>query len=167
MRKLVLLLFVLVGLAGVSGCATSKDLRRVQVILLTRIEATEQKIAALDQTDQSIKGDARTVAESVTLLQKRQAETGADLTEAKDQIRQIRGLVDGMKKDLSSGGGRQDEMKEKVDALSQDPVSLKTTWASARRTTAKRRPPERREQRKGNEGKIRSGDPLRGGIRHP
>jgi tol-pal system protein YbgF len=118
MRKLVLLLFVLVGLAGVSGCATSKDLRRVQGDLLTRIEATEQKIAALDQTDQSIKGDARTVAESVTLLQKRQAETGADLTEAKDQIRQIRGLVDGMKKDLSSGGGRQDEMKEKVDALS-------------------------------------------------
>jgi tol-pal system protein YbgF len=118
MRKICLVLFVLIGLAGVSGCATSKDLRRVQGDLLTRIEATEQKIAALDQTDQTIKGDARTVSESVTLLQKRQAETGADLAEAKDQIRQIRGLVDGMKKDMSSGGGRQDELKEKIDALS-------------------------------------------------
>lgn len=118
MRKLCLVLFVLIGLAGVSGCATSKDLRRVQGDLLARIEATEQKIAALDQTDQAIKGDARTVSESVTLLQKRQAETGADLADAKDQIRQIRGLVDGMKKDMSSGGGRQDELKEKIDALS-------------------------------------------------
>ncbi len=118
LRTFCLLLFVLVGLAGVSGCATSKDLRKVQGELLTRIEATEQKIAVLDQTDQAIKGDARSAIESVAQLQKRQAETGADLTEAKDQLRQIRGLVDGMKKDLSAGIGRQDEMKEKIDALS-------------------------------------------------
>lgn len=86
--------------------------------MLNRIEAAEQKIAALDQTDQAIKGDARSVTDSVALLQKRQAETGADLADARDQLRQIRGLVDGMKKDLATGIGRQDEMKEKIDALS-------------------------------------------------
>jgi len=118
LRKLSFFIVVLVGLAGLAGCATSKDLQKVRGELLTRMEAAEQKMAALDQTDQAIKADAKSTGDSVALLQKRQAETDADLSDVKDQLRQIRGLVDGLKRDVSASSGRHDELKEKLDALS-------------------------------------------------
>lgn len=106
------------AVAGLSGCATSKDLQKVRGELLNRIEAAELKMAALDQVDQTIKGEAKTAGDSLATLQRRQAETSADLADARDQVRQVRGLVDGLKKDLSTGIGRQDELREKVEALS-------------------------------------------------
>lgn len=118
LRKLSLLMGLLLVLAGVSGCATSKDLQKVRGELLTRIEAAEEKTAALDRTDQAVQAEVKVLGDSVALLQKRQAETGADLAEVKDQLRQIRGLVDALKKDLSTGIGRQDEFKERLEALS-------------------------------------------------
>lgn len=117
-RTLFLWMGLLVVLTGVSGCATSKDLQKVRGELLTRIEAAEEKSAALDRTDQAVQAEVKALGDSVALLQKRQAETGADLAEVKDQLRQIRGLVDALKKDLSTGIGRQDEFKERLDALS-------------------------------------------------
>jgi tol-pal system protein YbgF len=118
LRKLSFLVVLLVGLAVVSGCATSKDLRKVRSELLDRVEAAEKKLAALDQAEQTLKGEVKTTGDAVTHLQRRQAETDADLADAKDQVRQIRGLVDGLKKDLSAGIGSQGELKDKVDALS-------------------------------------------------
>ncbi len=116
-------LFFLAGFfALLSGCATTDDLNRARRELDQKLAAVEEKetaqIAALAQELE--KANAAT-----TSFRKIQADTGADLTDIRTNIQQLRGITDGLRKDLSAvsaRAGRGDEelkgLKEKLDTIS-------------------------------------------------
>jgi tol-pal system protein YbgF len=101
-----LFIAVLLTVSMLSGCATTDDVRRVRGDLDHKIFVLEEKVKAME--------DVRTMKDTVSVMQKGQAETGADITELKDHIQQLRGLVEGLRKDTSTVK----DLKEKVDNIS-------------------------------------------------
>jgi tol-pal system protein YbgF len=90
-----------------TGCATTKDLQRVQGGL-------DRKILALKEDDTSIRKDIEKLNEAITALRKSQAEITADITEIRDSIQNLKGISEGLRKELSA----QKEIKEKLDNAS-------------------------------------------------
>jgi tol-pal system protein YbgF len=94
----------------ISGCATTKDLDRVQGDI-------DRKIQALKEENTSIRKDVEKINESIAALRKSQAETGADVTEVRDEIRGLKGTAEGLRKDLAVMKDYKD-LKEKVEQSS-------------------------------------------------
>lgn len=91
----------------ISGCATTKDLNRVQGNL-------DRKIQALSDEDKNVRQDTEN---AIAGLRKSQAETGADITEMRDEIQKLKGLVEGLRKDVAILKDNKD-LKEKVEQAS-------------------------------------------------
>jgi len=101
-----------------AGCATPQDVRRVRSELDQKIFALEEKNKAQEQTLQGLKAESTTSMakskEAINAIQKSQADSGTDITELKDNIQQLRGLIDNQKRDDAN---TLKEIKDKLDGL--------------------------------------------------
>ena len=115
-RSLYLILPVMVFL--ITACATSSDLREVRSELNQQME---EKLAAVDvRMDTRIAALQKEQENNKTALastRKGQANTSADIAELRDQIQQLRGQVETLKKETSRDIKKEDEYKEKIDNL--------------------------------------------------
>lgn len=132
-RDLSILIFIAV--LAVAGCATTDDLRRFRGDLNHQIQLTNDKIAGVEMGSANIKGEiaglrkdiektSEKTSEGFKAVRSGQAEGRVDVTEIRDQIQQIRGNIDGLRRDLSAisarTGGRDEEdkaLREKLDSI--------------------------------------------------
>jgi tol-pal system protein YbgF len=125
-------IFFIISLLSMTGCATTDDLRRVHGNLDRQIQVTNEKVASVEQgfaplRDEiaGIRGEIeKKTQESIQPLRSSQAEGRAEITDIREQLQQIRGMVDGLRKDLSSvhtkAVKREDEekvLREKLDNI--------------------------------------------------
>jgi tol-pal system protein YbgF len=126
------ILFFVISLLSMTGCATTDDLRRVHGNLDRQIQLTNEKVASVEQGLAPLRDEiagvrnenAKTTREAIQPLRSSQAEGRAEMTDIREQLQQIRGTVDGLRKDLSSVYARtvkrEDEekaLREKLDNL--------------------------------------------------
>jgi len=131
LRRYLPTLFIIAFLS-VTGCATTDDLRRVHSDLKRQIQLTNEKVAAVEQGFAPLRDEiagvrseiAKTTQEAIQPLRSSQAEGRAEMTDIREQLQQIRGTADGLRKDLSSVSARtvkrEDEekvLREKLDNL--------------------------------------------------
>ena len=132
-RHLSILVFLVI--LSVAGCATTDDLRRLRGDLNHQIQLTNDKIAGVELGSVNVKGEIaglrrdiekanEKTSEAFKPLRSGQAEGRADMTEIRDQIQQIRGTIDGLRRDfsaISARMGRREEedkaLREKLDSL--------------------------------------------------
>jgi len=118
LKPFFLSIVAVVAVLAISGCASTQDLRRARSEMDLRIAALEEKNKSQEQVVQAMKAENAALMEkykeTVGTLQKGQAEAGTDITEIKDHIQQLRGMVEGLKKDTAG----LKELREKVDSVS-------------------------------------------------
>ena len=132
-RHLSILVFLVI--LSVAGCATTDDLRRLRGDLNHQIQLANDKIAGVELGSVNVKGEIaglrrdiekanEKTSEAFKPLRSGQAEGRADMTEIRDQIQQIRGTIDGLRRDfsaISARMGRREEedkaLREKLDSL--------------------------------------------------
>lgn len=115
--KIFRLLAVVIFMAGLSGCATTKDLNRARADFDQKLRIVDEKVMSAEQNDQALKKDVDSYRTSVTGLQKSQANAGADLTELREQVQQLRGQLESMQKDNS--GHKKSDMTDLRQQLQQ------------------------------------------------
>lgn len=103
LKKRISILLVLF-LVSVLGCATTKDLERVQGGLDRKIQVLKEEKTK----------DVEKINEAIASLRKSQAEMGADITEIRDEIQKLKGNSEGLRKDVAL----LKDYKEKVDQVS-------------------------------------------------
>jgi len=94
-----------------TGCATTGDLRRIQGSFDNKLTDQETVIANLQK-------DVEEHKTAIAGLRKKQADVGADITELRDALQQLRGAVEQLQKDETATQARLGEMKslkEKVE----------------------------------------------------
>jgi tol-pal system protein YbgF len=123
-------------LTALIGCATTDDLKKVQseldqkitdvvnnrvVVVEKKVAAVEQHLSLLKAEDNAIRGEVARNFEAVTALRKSTAETGADIADIRDNIQQLRGQVETLRKDLATAVTRTNkdedakEIREKLN----------------------------------------------------
>jgi tol-pal system protein YbgF len=128
-------ILILIVTLSLAGCATTDDLRRLRGELNHQILLTNDKIVGVELGSVGVKGELaglrkdiekkdEKTAEAFKSLRSGQAEGRVDVTEIRDQIQQIRGTIDSIRKDLSAIAAktnRRDEedkaLREKLDSL--------------------------------------------------
>ncbi len=96
-----------------AGCATTDDQRLLHNELNQQIQRTNDKIVDVERGSIAIKSEVTSLrkdvektnektSEEFKSLRSIQAETRADVTEIREQMQQIRGALDGMRKDLTA-----------------------------------------------------------------
>ena len=108
-----------------TGCATTDDLRRVHSDLNRQIQVTNEKIASVEQGFAPLRDEiagvrsesAKTTQEAIQPLRSSQAEGRAEMTDIREQLQQIRGTADGLRKDLSSASARTVKREEEEKVL--------------------------------------------------
>lgn len=106
-----ILFLVLACFTVIASCATTNDLKRVQGDL-------DQKILALKEETAGIRKDIENINETIGIFRKNQAEISADITEIKTNIQTLKGITEGLRKDVSALTLRENQDKEKLDNLS-------------------------------------------------
>jgi tol-pal system protein YbgF len=125
----------------VTGCATTDDLRRLRGDLNHQIQQTNDKVAGVELGSVGVKGEIaglrkdiekanEKTSEAFKPLRSGQAEGRADMTEIRDQIQQIRGSIDGLRKDLAAHAARTSRREEEDKALREklDNVTFKLNF---------------------------------------
>ncbi|MDQ5984925.1 MAG: Cell division coordinator CpoB [Syntrophus sp. SKADARSKE-3] len=102
-----------------SGCATNSDLRMVRAEIDAKLSAVEEKVSAQQTESAALRKEIEKLNESVVSLRKAEAELRADMTDIRDQIRQVRGLTEGLQKDLTTLQSRSGDYKDFKDRLDQ------------------------------------------------
>ena len=134
MKKNILLPSLL--MIALIGCATVSDLNKVRseidqkitvevggkiVPMGKKVAAAEENVAALKTESAAIRGDVVKNSEAVAALRRSKAETGADITDIRDNLQQLRGQLDLLRKDLAAAATRanrkDEEYKEIRDKL--------------------------------------------------
>lgn len=96
MKKLRNSIYILLAVLAfsVAGCATTQDLKAVRSELNQKME---EKLAAMDAELAAVKKNAA----NLESMRKGQANTAADIADLRDNIQQLRGQVETLKKDLA------------------------------------------------------------------
>ena len=130
MKKNILL--TLLFLTALAGCATVEDLKMVRseldqkmtIVVEGKMAAMEERFAALDakldvlkKENTAVRSDIGKNAEAVTALRRSTAETGADLTDIRDTLQQLRGQLDSLRKDLAAATTRANRKDEEYKEL--------------------------------------------------
>ena len=113
MKRSLYLIFLAV-IFSIAGCATSSDLKAVRSELNQQME---EKLAAVDTRIAALQKEQEKNTAALASMRKGQANTSADFAELRDQIQQLRGQVETLKKDTSRDSKKDDEYKEKIDNL--------------------------------------------------
>jgi tol-pal system protein YbgF len=117
--------FFVISLLSMTGCATTDDLRRVYSDLNRQIQVTNEKIASVEQKSAPLRQEiadvrseiAKTTQEAIQPLRSSQAEGRAEMTDLREQLQQIRGTADGLRKDLNAASSRTVKREEEEKAL--------------------------------------------------
>ena len=119
-------------LAVLSGCATTDDLRQVRYELNqkiadvadNRVAVVEKKMAAAEESlpllkadNNAIRGDLAKNLEAVAALRKSTAGTDADIIDIRDNLQQLRGQVEALRKDLGTAGARANHRDEEAKEI--------------------------------------------------
>ncbi|MDP2725675.1 MAG: tol-pal system protein YbgF [Syntrophales bacterium] len=114
-------------LAAFIGCATVDDLKKVQnefdqkltdvvdnrvAVVEKKVAAVEEKLPLLKAENNAIRGEVANNFAAVTALRKSTAETGADITDIRDTMQQLRGQVEALRKDLTTTAARANHKEE-------------------------------------------------------
>lgn len=100
----------------VIGCATESDLRRLQADLEARIARGEEKQALLLQQEMAaLRKEIEHSSSLIGSLRKADADTKAEITEIRDQLRRLRGQLETLQKDVAHIQGRLVDPKEIKD----------------------------------------------------
>ena len=128
-------IFSVVFMLFITGCASTDDLRRVRGDLNRQIQLSNDRISTVEQGLPGVKDEVGAlrkeiektsvvVNDAIKPLRSGQAEGRADITEMREQLQQVRGIAEGLRRDLASLSaktGRRDEeekiLREKVDSL--------------------------------------------------
>lgn len=113
LKRLLYCIFSILILS-VIGCATSSDLKAVRTEVNQQME---EKLAAADARMAAMQKEQEKQAATLASMRKGQANTTADFTELREQIQQLRGQVEALKKETARDSKKDDEFKEKIDAL--------------------------------------------------
>jgi len=108
-----------------TGCATTDDLRRVYSDLNRQIQVTNEKIASVEQKSAPLRQEiadvrseiAKTTQQAIQPLRNSQAEGRAEMTDLREQLQQIRGTADGLRRDLNAASSRTVKREEEEKAL--------------------------------------------------
>ncbi len=114
MKHLLYLLSALLVLS-LAACATSSDLKAVRTEVNQQMEAN---LAAMDARISAVKKEQEKDAATIAAVRKNQANTAADVAELREQIQQLRGQLETLKKETAKDNKKEDEYKEKLEALS-------------------------------------------------
>jgi tol-pal system protein YbgF len=110
---------ILIALLFVGGCSTTGDLRRVRTN--DRITGFEQGLVGVKDETAGIRREVEKTNEksdeAIKSLRSSQAESRAAATELRDQIQQIRGSIDGLRKEISSSAARTNKREEEEKGL--------------------------------------------------
>jgi tol-pal system protein YbgF len=116
---------------AVVGCATPDDVRRVRGEFDYKLRQSEERIAGAEQATAALKTEIAGMRseilakndESITSLRGSLADSRTERTEIRDSIQQLRGLIDGLRRDLTATASRttkrdEDEkgQRDKLDA---------------------------------------------------
>ena len=127
MKKNILLPSLL--MIALIGCATVSDLNKVRseidqkitVEVGGKIVPMGEKVAALKTESAAIRGDVGKNSEAVAAIRRSMAETSADIADIRDNLQQLRGQLDLLRKDLAAAATRanrkDEEYKEIRDKL--------------------------------------------------
>lgn len=98
------------------ACATSSDLRDMRSDLNRQME---EKLVAVDTRIAAMQKEQEKDTTALSSMRKGQANTTADFAELRDQIQQLRGQVETLKKDIANAkdSRKEDDYKEKFDNL--------------------------------------------------
>jgi tol-pal system protein YbgF len=107
-NSIYLLLLVLVFF--VAGCASTQDLKAMRSELNQKME---EKLAAVDAELATLKKNSTTLDS----MRKGQANAVAEITDLRDNIQQLRGQVEVLKKDLTLGEKKGEEYQKKFDTI--------------------------------------------------
>ncbi len=97
-----------------TACATSSELNAVRSEVNQQMEAN---LAALDARIDKLQKEQVKSAETLASMRKGQANAGADLVELREQIQQLRGQVEILKKDLARDTKKEEDYREKIDGI--------------------------------------------------
>jgi len=109
-----LYLAVLIVLFSLTGCATTDDLKAMRSELN---QSVEDKLAVIDANVAVLRKELGKNAEALAQTRKGNANTVADITDLRDNVQQLRGQVEALKKDISRGTKKEEEYKEKIDSI--------------------------------------------------
>ena len=134
MKKNILLPSLL--MIALIGCATVSDLNKVRseidqkitvevggkiVPMEKKVAVAEESLAALKTESAAIRGDVGKNSEAVAAIRRSMAETSADIADIRDNLQQLRGQLDLLRKDLAAAATRanrkDEEYKEIRDKL--------------------------------------------------
>lgn len=119
---------VLISLLSVAGCVTTGDLRRVRGDLHQQIQLANDRINSIEHGSVGAKDETAGIRkeiekgnektdQAIKALRSSQAESRVAMTELRDQIPQIRGTIDGLRRDLSAFTARTNKRDEEEKAL--------------------------------------------------
>jgi tol-pal system protein YbgF len=77
----------------------------------------EEKITAVDADVSALRNEIGKSKDALAQTRKGTANTAADITDLRDNVQQLRGQVDGLKKDLARTAKKEEEYKEKFDNI--------------------------------------------------
>lgn len=77
----------------------------------------EEKLTAMDSRLTKLQKEQEKNSTAVAAMRKNQANTSADYTELREQIQQLRGQIESLKKETSRDAKKDDEYREKIDNL--------------------------------------------------
>lgn len=99
-----LLFFIVLSMAG---CATSRDLRALRSELNQRMDEKLSSISAdLDDIKKNVS--------AVDAVRKGQANTAADMTDLRENLQQLRGQVESLRKDFTAGTKKDDQRFDNI-----------------------------------------------------
>jgi tol-pal system protein YbgF len=103
-----------VFLATLAGCASTQDLKALRSELNQNME---QKLTSIDASLAAMKKDVDKNNETLSTTRKGNANTAADIADLRDNLQQLRGQVEALKKDITHTLKKEDEYKEKFDNI--------------------------------------------------
>jgi tol-pal system protein YbgF len=101
-------------LLALNGCATTDDLKALRSELNWRME---DKVAVIDNNLASLKKELEKNSEVLAQIRKGSANTGADVSELRDSLQQLRGQIEALRKDVARSTKKEEDYKEKFDNL--------------------------------------------------
>ena len=110
----ILYLLLPVLLLSLTGCATTDDLKAMRSELN---QSMEDKLAVIDSNLAAMKKELGKSSESLSQTRKGNANTAADITDLRDNLQQLRGQVEALKKDVTGGMKKEEEYKEKFNNI--------------------------------------------------
>ena len=107
-------LFLLILVFSIAGCATSQDLKAVRSELNQKME---EKLSAVDAELAILKKEQEKNSSTVASMRKGQANSAADLGDLRENIQQLRGQLETLKKDMTRDDKGSDELKDRLDNI--------------------------------------------------